>query len=796
MLTERIATPWRVVAAGLLLLTGLTAVALADLDVTIGNNTVVDAQIDPADEVETYRITVAAGSKVSVSAKAKPEKKATPVDLSMVVLDAADQVVATGTKKGKTVKVKGFVPTETGTYRVVVTGDGATTGAYQLKAKWKAPKKVKDEVQVGIDGVTFPFSAAPGSEATFKVKAGKGSAALPRLGGVSSTDDVYKFAAFEDAKEGSKSHKQKKVPLGSQRDYELTIENVGADGSVKVDVKLKSPKVSKTTVDVRDPQIGGGSAPGASGGKPATAFGGVIGPEGGSAQVDPVLGGVIGGTGIEVPAGAVSTPVAITFGEAVNGLPPPDGDTSGAGPTIFFGPAGLEFGIPATVTIPFDVEALAGGLEGIEIYARDEDGTVSLIPQPYDFDLEAGTCSFPASHFTSFRAFDRAPPITLENERVVVPQAAQAGDAVGTSVALDGNTLVIGVPLDDTNANDAGAVYVFVRSGNSWVLEQRLDPRDSVAGGQFGTDVALLGDFIAVGAPGAQDFQQVDSGAVYLYDRFQGTWFENQKLIGSQRHSGSRFGQSLDYDGTTLVIGAPFETEGNMSRAGSVYRFEPFDGLLEDQRVTMTTPMMGALFGTDVALATNDRVVVGAAGAQGGGRAFVFDRDGQLQLQQTAELFHGETSGSEAFGARVDAEGDLAIVSDPGFDDPNAADSGAAYAFSLNGTWSQEARLTELTPTTGNAFGSSLTYQSGLLIAGLPGSDATNGADAGSVNLFQRNGRVWTFIVRRYADTPVPGEGMGAAAHISTNGELAVGGIGQATTTGTVFVYDIVTRLN
>ena len=110
-----------------------------------------------------------------------------------------------------------------------------------------------------------------------------------------------------------------------------------------------------------------------------------------------------------------------------------------------------------------------------------------------------------------------------------------AADNFGFSVAVSGDTLVVGAngessngtgPLND-NAGNAGAVYVFTRSGTTWSPQAYLKASNTDAGDQFGISVDLAGDTVVVGAIREQSSFANNpennssingAGAIYVFD--------------------------------------------------------------------------------------------------------------------------------------------------------------------------------------------------------------------------------------------------------------------------------------
>lgn len=164
------------------------------------------------------------------------------------------------------------------------------------------------------------------------------------------------------------------------------------------------------------------------------------------------------------------------------------------------------------------------------------------------------------------------------------------GDTFGESVAVSGDTIVVGSPREDgsgtrvnPNANDnleeAGAAYVFARNGSQWVQQAYLKSVNgsvlSPPGDLFGRGVAIFGDTIVVGAPDedsaatgiggdSADNSRTDRGAAYLYTRSGATW-SFVAYIKADRATGD-FGETVAMSGDTLVIGTPRGDEAYVFR--------------------------------------------------------------------------------------------------------------------------------------------------------------------------------------------------------------------------------------
>lgn len=164
------------------------------------------------------------------------------------------------------------------------------------------------------------------------------------------------------------------------------------------------------------------------------------------------------------------------------------------------------------------------------------------------------------------------------------PQAnAEFGTAMDMS--LDGLRLIVGARREDhvspSALADAGAAYVFARSGSTWSLERRLVTVQAAIGDVFGWSVAMdrTGSRALVGARDEDDFAggTTTNGAGYTFTRASTVWTEEQKLIASDLASSVEFGTSVSLDGagTTALLGAPkrFALSRNQAGSGYVFRF-------------------------------------------------------------------------------------------------------------------------------------------------------------------------------------------------------------------------------
>ncbi|MDH3606292.1 MAG: FG-GAP repeat protein, partial [Acidimicrobiia bacterium] len=156
--------------------------------------------------------------------------------------------------------------------------------------------------------------------------------------------------------------------------------------------------------------------------------------------------------------------------------------------------------------------------------------------------------------------------VWTETTRLVTADAA-AADLAGTSVALSGDTILMGASQQDPAGDASGAVYAFVRgTGGAWSQQAKLIASDAAPGDLFGDEVDLIADLAVIGAR-ANDDAGTGSGSAYVFTRnLADIWSEQTKLVASDASAAALFGAAVSVDGTQLVVGAP--------GAGSAYVFE------------------------------------------------------------------------------------------------------------------------------------------------------------------------------------------------------------------------------
>ena len=467
--------------------------SLADIDVAVPNGQKVIGTFADGDGAHVLRVTLPAGSLLSVSVKGKKSKAdKSPPDVTFRVLDAGDVEVpgSAPTVKGSGAKLKKLPVEESGEYRVEITATSGD-GDYLASVKWKSPRKVTDDVTPGGEVELVPFAIDRGAVCTFQVKAGKQSDALPRL--VAVRQDEVDVHVFAPADEGSSKHKEKKVAFTTSGDHVLVVGNAGAAGDAVASVSIKPPKVEKKKVTLSAKQL-----------STSDAIGAVIGPEGGSVAVTDPLATTFGAA-VDVNPLALSKPTAIVIGSGIDVAVEQDGEQlNPQGPAVFFGPEGLQFDAPVTITLPFT--PFGGTEDDVQVAVRDARGRESLVPEvDYTVDLDAANVAVRVEHFSTYQVVSalEAPLFVLGDldsdgfEDLVVtsfsnvdgyqvdvfkggsslPAALSANDASATFTATNGffgytvavgdvsgdmvSDLVVGAYYGSPTVTNNGAVFVF-----------------------------------------------------------------------------------------------------------------------------------------------------------------------------------------------------------------------------------------------------------------------------------------------------------------------------------------------
>jgi hypothetical protein len=168
--------------------------------------------------------------------------------------------------------------------------------------------------------------------------------------------------------------------------------------------------------------------------------------------------------------------------------------------------------------------------------------------------------------------FKRVGDTWVETQKLGASDAANY-DHFGYPIAMSDSVLAVSALLDDDAAQDSGSVYLFTRTGDTWTEHQKLAASDAGQGDQFGWRVSISGDTILIPTPFHDHSALSDAGAAYLFTRSGDHWVERQKLTAPDAESEDRFGWGSDLFGDMAVIGADADDHSGLSDAGSAYVF-------------------------------------------------------------------------------------------------------------------------------------------------------------------------------------------------------------------------------
>ena len=323
------------------------------------------------------------------------------------------------------------------------------------------------------------------------------------------------------------------------------------------------------------------------------------------------------------------------------------------------------------------------------------------------------------------------------------PTPTSDNDRFGWAVAIDGDRAVVGAPFAGTpqGFQGPGAAYVFERDAGTgtWSFVQELQRSATQTwNDRFGFSVDMDGDLLAVGAFG-DGTSAANAGAVYVFRHDGTSYVEEQKLTASTVQTAIRLGTCVAVDGDTIVSGAPYEDVGAVSNGGAAYVFERDLGTglwSETARLTSPSPQPSDFFGISASL-SGDRVVAGAEGVSGSGRAFVHERSLGAGWGLEATLAPRNPVAGLTFGQGVRILGDRVAVNARQATVLGQAQAGEVELFERGaGGWSYSRTVNKAAPAVLDEFGTGVVLGPDLILVGCPGDDSTGVTDAGGAYLF------------------------------------------------------------
>ncbi len=316
-------------------------------------------------------------------------------------------------------------------------------------------------------------------------------------------------------------------------------------------------------------------------------------------------------------------------------------------------------------------------------------------------------------------------------KKLVGTNSASAQDQFGCAVAISGNTIVVGALGASSNGVASGVAYIFEMNqggSNVWGQVTRLVPPDGAAGDQFGQSVAIDGDTVVVGAH-KNHVGAPRTGSAYVFGRNQGgteQWGLVKKISASDGLDSDDFGCSVGISADTVVVGSQFNpSTGN--KAGAAYVFGRNQGNPnawgQVRKIVASDAAANAAFGHVVGI-SGDLVVSGAPSDVGNGTfcgsAYAFSRNqnGANLWGQVNKMVPADGGSGNQFGLAAGVDNGVAAVGSNGGSE-SLAQSGATYVYagSVPGVtaWSLVRKIQPVLPDTFAQYGFAVALNQGTL---------------------------------------------------------------------------------
>jgi hypothetical protein len=321
----------------------------------------------------------------------------------------------------------------------------------------------------------------------------------------------------------------------------------------------------------------------------------------------------------------------------------------------------------------------------------------------------------------------------------LIPINGEILEEFGRSVAINATTAIVGSPAKSVTCARSGSAYLFDTATGMQVAE--LVPIGALCGGEFGKSVSISGTTVVVGAPRDDDTcAETDllnltencnqSGSAYLFDTVTGA--QIARLIPDDADGGDLFGTSVAIYGSTVVVGAPGDSE-NGSMSGSVYLFDANTGL-QTAKLIPEDGSSSDLFGGFVAISGTTAIISAIGNDANGsfsGSAYLFDTATGLQI---AKLIPNDGTSTLRFGGSVAISGTTALVGAIG-DNTNGSQAGSAYLFDTR-TGSQITKLLADDGSNTDFFGYAVAISGSTTLIGASRNEG-NEPLSGSAYLFE-----------------------------------------------------------
>jgi len=362
----------------------------------------------------------------------------------------------------------------------------------------------------------------------------------------------------------------------------------------------------------------------------------------------------------------------------------------------------------------------------------------------------------------------------------------------GYSVSISGSLAVVGSRNADPDQGDgllidAGAAYIFTLTNSGWVQEAKLVANDALPGDTFGVSVAIDGQTVVVGATGVDIGREENVGAAYIFSREGSSWKQKAKLVPPDPLEDDAFGTSVAIDDITIVVGANSKDVYSIPDAGAAYVFIKRGGAWDQKAILLPfEPSLGGYFGGAVDI-DGSRIIIGSTeanliGEPGPGSAFIYKGSGN-SWQPEARLTLDLGRNGDFFGHAVAIEGNTAAVSaifrDPDLGYGRVTNAGSVFVFRRDGSkWILQADLSPADAEPFANFGQSVALGAGALAVGADGKSQAGFAEAGAIYLFTRKGADWLTPIKVVADIVAEEDRFGNSVALSGD-RMIVGANGR-----------------
>ncbi|QTA88270.1 FG-GAP repeat-containing protein, cohesin domain-containing [Desulfonema magnum] len=379
-----------------------------------------------------------------------------------------------------------------------------------------------------------------------------------------------------------------------------------------------------------------------------------------------------------------------------------------------------------------------------------------------------------------------------DGEIKITASDGEAKNGFGYSVSIDGDYLIVGSTINDTEQDhNPGSAYIFKQDGSTWVQQAKVTSSDSAEDDAFGCSVSISGDYAIASDPNNDDMGK-NSGSAYIFKRNGTSWVQTAKLTASDGDAGDHFGHSVSISGNYAIVGAHLNDD-IVNGSGSAYIYKkPSTGwsdMTETAKLTASDGEERAYLGKSVSI-SGDYAIVGTHfyGDKGSysGSAYIFEKSsgGWSDMTETVKLTSDDGVRGDYFGSSVSVSGNYAIVGAYG-----NSDSGTAYIFQREGgTWIQQDKLIPDDGVKDDRFGRGVSISGDYAIAGAYYKDNQKG----SAYIFRREDNGW-IQTKLTATDGMAEDRFGCSVSISD--EYAIVGAylddDKGTDSGSIYIYKI-----